>query len=207
MVVLVDDYIACWNTQYTLSNVKVVTKSRLKVLNMTVIYPWSNPTWHPVLSHLSWLHCAIHSLMVEWNVSLLTWGSWQSGSSSRRRAANLSCSGLSAVMVCRYCAMVEADTSPEVERATQEQWFTVHTIVWICFVEHKPVYLCWTYYMHYTWCQGVHVQRIHLCLYCPQALPSSHSRVTPTLNMKRCMHVEEKVNILNICIYIRFILW
>lgn len=43
-------------------------------------------------------------------------------------------------------------------------------------------YLCWSWYTHCTRYQGVHVQRIHLCLYPPHPLP--HSLETPTLHMK-----------------------
>lgn len=80
------------------------------------------------LSHLSWLHRAIHSLIVKWKVSLLTGGSWQSGSSRCCRALSRSWSGLWAVMVCRYWMMVEAGTSPEERISSRTKRCTARAI-------------------------------------------------------------------------------
>lgn len=74
-------------------------------------------------------------------------------------------------------------TPPLETREMQKQWFVACMTILICFCwsQHKSVYLYWRCYMCYTWCQGVHVQRNHSCLYHP--CPLSHNLVTPTLNM------------------------
>lgn len=134
------------------------------------------------LPHLSWLHPSIHSLMVAWKKSLLTCGSCLSGSSRCRRSASLPCSGLWAVIVCRYCMTVETSTTPDDNRKEGGKVSCVYVSqFWGAYP--KAVYLGWRYDTHHTWCQGVHAQRIHWFLYCPRSCALSHSRVTPTLHM------------------------
>lgn len=56
-----------------------------------------------------------------------------------------------------------------------------------CWNQHWSVYLSWRCYMCYTWCQGVHVQRILPCLCWGHPF---HSWGTPTLNMQRWAKVN-----------------
>lgn len=74
------------------------------------------------------MHWVIHSLMMEWKLSLSTCGSCWSGSSSRCRAVTLSWSARWAVSVCRYCTMVEDNTfSKNKKAAERKQMIKFHT--------------------------------------------------------------------------------
>ncbi len=100
-----------------------IHKSMFSTLYNISSYNWSHHViWIPrhcvffCISHPFWQHWAIHALMVAWNASLLTGGSWFSGSSICRKLVSLSWPELWSVMDWRYCSTVEACTSPKGNR-------------------------------------------------------------------------------------------